>query len=265
MEDAQGPQKSWLSNRVPRRRSRAASVLLVPPRREGLSRCERRLPGVQMMSSTESGGGGMAEVINAATGACLRACVGERTAAGVLIVSMVGALRARARSVHVGRTEQKQLNEYDRLTGRGHWGDERLLFARGHCSEGGWRARGRWCSRGHDGPFLFAGGDWWLASSGINNPHQHIGPGPSCLGELDARADGVRSPRERPQSCHARVACRARCFGGDCDVNCLVASWVEGLAGWLWRGRATTTTTTTSRGRTIMSSLPSTRMYLHIS
>lgn len=78
MEDAQGPQKSWLSNRVPRRRSRAASVLLVPPRREGLSRCERRLPGVQMMSSTESGGGGMAEAINAATGACLRACVRGR-------------------------------------------------------------------------------------------------------------------------------------------------------------------------------------------
>lgn len=52
----------------------------------------------------------MAEAINAATGACF-AWVGERTGAGVLIVSMVGALRARARSVHVGRARQKQLNE----------------------------------------------------------------------------------------------------------------------------------------------------------
>lgn len=108
-------------------------------------------------------------------------------------------------------------------------------------------------------------GTGWLASSGINNPHQHIGPGPSCLGELDARADGVAVPGSVPSRAmreslveHVVPVVNPTSIA----LPVVLARWVEGLEGWLWRGRATTATMTTTKGRTT-SSIP-TRMYLHI-
>lgn len=64
--------------------------------------------------------------------------------------------------------------------------------------EESWKGSWSWARR----PFSLDGWGLHLASSGINNPNHHIGPGPCCLGRADTRnVHGVYDSGASPQSC----------------------------------------------------------------